>query len=125
MNILIRRFEKLSQYASRPWYLPFASVLAALDLFLLFIPTDFLVVSSSALQPRKWFSFFAWITTGSAIGALVLVLLLRIYGLPFIESLGVSTMNPASWPSVIHLIQEYGSVALGLIAFGPLPLQPA
>lgn len=121
---LDERFRSLAKYIERPWYMLLVSFLAALDIFILIIPTDFFVICTSALKPKSWIKTFLWITTGSALGALAMAMVLRNLGIPFLESLGVEILDPSQWPRITSFIESHGALALGLLAFGPFPLQP-
>ena len=86
MQLLHSRIQALvswlKKYVSKPWYPLLLASLAAADAFLVFIPTDGLVVSSSMGTPRRWFAIGAWTALGSTLGALSLAYLAGHYSLP-------------------------------------------
>ena len=61
----------------RPWYVALVGGLAALDLFIMIIPTDGLLVTSVLVRPKRWVSWFLWVSIGSAVGAAALAAIIH------------------------------------------------
>lgn len=103
--------RKIFNWAGHPAYRIFVSVLAAADVFFWIIPTDALLVSAVVADPLRWRRSAVMITTGSAVGALLMVIVIRWIG----------------WePPYTYPVLEYCNVyVLALAAGGPFPLQPA
>lgn len=120
-----RMIVRLQRFASRPWYLPMIASLIALDLFVGFIPSDGLVVSSALLKPRRWIATSLWATTGSALGALALGALAGHFGEPLVRAVRPGVLGSSAWLRVAEFLRHYGPMALAAMAFGPLPQQPA
>lgn len=120
-----RAVARLGKFSDRRWYLPLVSFLAAVDLFVAVIPTDGILITSVLLRPKRWISTFVWVALGSAFGAFVLALLVQWYGEPLAHYLIHDAMTSPSWESVETFMDRYGSLALFLMSFGPLPQQPA
>ncbi len=90
-------FSRLQGYAKRYWYPPLFAVLAALDAFLVVIPTDGLLVSSSLAVPRRWVLHGFCAALGSTIGAFILAYLARQYGLPWVEQSYPDIVSFETW----------------------------
>jgi membrane protein YqaA with SNARE-associated domain len=120
-----RLIVKLQRFAARPWYLPMIAGLAALDLFVGFIPSDGIVISSAMLKPRRWLRTGLWMACGSASGALLLGALAERFGEPVVRTLLPGVVGSAAWVQGGEFLRAYGALALALMSFGPLPQQPA
>lgn len=120
-----RLIAVLERFSDRPWYFPVAGFAAALDLFVVFIPMEGLLVSSVILQPAKWVRAFLWVGMGSGIGSLALGFVSHAFGPSAIEFFFKGALSSPSWASTQHFLDSHGALALALIAFSPIPLQPA
>lgn len=114
----------LRRFVGRPWYNPVVAALAAIDLFILIVPTDILLTSSVLLQPRRWISSFLWVSTGSAVGAAVLTALLQYGAAEFLMSHFPAIFHSEGWEGTRGFVQNHGGWALALISVSPLPQQP-
>ena len=74
----------LEQFADRPWYPLLIAFLSTLDNFLIVIPNDGILVASSMIVPKRWFTFAIWVSIGSTIGSILFCLLVEHQGLPWI-----------------------------------------
>ncbi len=116
----------LKRNIHRPWYLPLVCFLAFIDLFVLFIPTEGMIVATSALRPRRWLPTALFVTLASATGAFVLAWCGAHYGEPFvIWLLGDKIFESSGWLRASDWVTHYGFWGLWLIALSPLPQQPA
>jgi membrane protein YqaA with SNARE-associated domain len=122
ISYLVVRLEK---FVDRAWYPFLVALLAAIDLFVAVIPTDGILVTSSLLRPKRWVAMFVSGALGSAVGAAVLSILVNAYGEPFVEWISAGALQSETWVRVADLLNQYGAPALALMAFGPLPQQPA
>lgn len=118
----IARFEQLCDHLM---FLPSLALLAALDLFVLVIPTDGLVISATLLRPRRWLSMALVTALGSALGALLLATLIRWRADEIIALFFERALQSPSWIRTETFIEQHGPWALGIIALSPLPQQPA
>ena len=116
---------RLQRFILRPWYLPMIAGLAAADLFVGFIPSDGIVISSAMLTPRRWLRTGLWMAFGSATGGLLLGVLSARFGETLIRALLPGVLGSAAWLQTGEFLREYGAPALALMSFGPLPQQPA
>ena len=64
----------LEQFADRPWYPLLIAFLSTLDNFLIVIPNDGILVASSMIVPKRWFTFAIWVSIGSTIGSILFCL---------------------------------------------------
>lgn len=71
LHLKISQYIKImQQFANRLWYPPLIGFLAALDNFIVIIPNDGILISSSMLTPRRWFVLAFTVAVGSTIGAI-------------------------------------------------------
>lgn len=125
MGTFKRIFDLLRRFTDRWWYLPVCGLLAALDLFILVIPTEGFLVSSILLQPKRWARTLIWFTFGSAIGAAVLAHVSHLYGPEFVHWVLGDAFQTPLWQKLERFLGHYGGIALTVISLGPLPQQPA
>jgi membrane protein YqaA with SNARE-associated domain len=124
-HLITHAVKLLQYYIDRVWYLPMLSLLAFLDNFLVVIPTDGILISSSMLKPSKWFYFGTFIAVGSAIGVLGLSFLVQYYGIEIIESLFPNIQASGPWIKAQKWFDMYGLWLLFFVAITPLTQQPA
>jgi len=125
MKGLIKAFEPLRKFVGRDWYIPLIALFSALDAFLLIIPIETLTVPAILIKPRRWFWATLWITTGSALGALALAMVVR-WDREFITGhVFQNLFHSKDWHRAEMFMDRHGRWALGAIAAGPLPQQPA
>jgi membrane protein YqaA with SNARE-associated domain len=115
----------LRRYAGKPWFLPLVCFLAFIDLFIIILPTEGMIMTTTMMRPKRWFLNAFTVTTASATGAVALSLATRAYGEPFLDwMVGVDFLHSAKWISTQAWIDHYGFWAVFLTALGPLPQQP-
>jgi membrane protein YqaA with SNARE-associated domain len=120
-----RLIALLERFADRPWYFPAAGAIAAADLFAMIFPLEGLLISSVILQPRKWVHAFIWTATGSAVGSVALAFVAHHFGESALALFSEGALNSPSWIKTQGFIDRHGALAVGFIAFSPIPLQPA
>lgn len=122
----IRTYVQLLQrYTHRFWYPPLAGVLAALDNFLVIIPTDGILISSSMLMPKRWFILALSVAVGSAFGALALASLVELQGLPWILEFYPDIGESKTWVWTEDFFKKHGLLLVFAVAITPLMQQPA
>ncbi|MBP9708024.1 MAG: hypothetical protein KBD78_10285 [Oligoflexales bacterium] len=122
----IRSFVRFIQnYVGRIWYPPFVGFLAALDNFIVVVPTDGILISSSMLIPKKWFFLALSIAIGSTMGAVGLAALVEIKGLPFILDLYPGIQESNTWIWSTKFFEKYGLLLVFVVAVTPFVQQPA
>lgn len=112
------------QFFERPWYLYLCALLAALDIFVLFIPTDGLLITYVWAKPKHWIRSAVIISIGSAVGALILAAAIRYWGEGPVDQWISDQISLDSWHNMTKWIETHGVWALALISGGPFPLQP-
>lgn len=121
---IVRWFSRVQNFIDRPWYVPFISFLAGIDLFIVIVPTEPLVISAVLLRPKKWIRIFFFVALGSAIGALALALFINLGPNEVILKWLSGAIESNTWNKTVALVNSHGVLALLLISLGPLPQQP-
>lgn len=116
---------RVERYVQKPWYPEFLGLLAALDSFVVVIPTDGLLVTSVAAAPKRWLVLAFWTTLGSTVGAVILAILLQNYGHSVLEVLVPGIHNTHAWQITDRWVDEYGIWALFMVAALPFIQHPA
>lgn len=117
--------KRLQRHADRVWYPPLIGLLAALDNFLVIVPTDGILISSTMLTPKRWLGLALSIALGSTIGALALAALVELQGLPWILDLYPGIIETKSWTWTAEFFAKYGLFLVFGVAVTPLVQQPA
>jgi len=125
MKRILGSVKMLQAYVHRAWYGPLTGALALLDVFIVFIPTDGIVVSSAMLTPRRWFWLAGWVTLGSTLGTLLLAFLVERHGLPWILHYYPGLDQTPTWTWTLDFFNRYGLLLVFAIAASPLMQQPA
>ena len=121
---LIRWLVQLEKFADRPWYLPLMAFIAMWDMFLLFIPSDGLMISAAMLRPKKWIRTAVWMAIGVAGGALLFGFAFQAYGPEFVDRHLSWAVGGENWGRLSGFVEKYGFWAVSGIALGPFPIQP-
>ena len=100
-------------------------VFALLDAFVLIIPIEAFLIPSVVLHPKRWISSAIWVASGSAVGALLLGAVASHSGLGFLSRWMPEILLSPGWIQAQHLFESHGPWTLGLIAWSPIPQQPA
>lgn len=116
---------KLQKFSSYFWYAPLVSALALADNFIVVVPTDGILISSSMLNPRKWFYYAVFIAVGSTIGAVALSYVVGAHGLPWILELFPAINQTRSWELTSEFFEKYGLLVVFVVAATPFIQQPA
>ena len=123
--LLSRLLVKLERLVDHFSFYPLLALFAALDSFLLIVPTDGLVVSSTLLRPKRWMTISFIAAIGSALGVLCLAALIRWKSDELIATFFEDALTSTSWSRTETFIDQYGTGALALIALSPFPQLPA
>ncbi len=115
----------LQAFVDRVWYPPLVGLLAALDNFVIVIPNDGILISSSMLTPKRWFTLALCIAVGSTIGALGLAALIEFQGLPWILEFFPGADQTSTWTMTEEFFEKYGLIVVFIVAATPLMQQPA
>jgi membrane protein YqaA with SNARE-associated domain len=126
LHQIIRQYVKLLQrFADRFWFPPLLALLAALDNFVIVIPNEGILISSSIVIPKRWFIFALSVTIGSSIGALLLVALVRFQGLHWILEFYPGIDKTHVWEWTLKFFESYGLLLVFVVGITPLAQQPA
>ena len=115
----------LQKFVDRIWYPPLISLLAAADNFIVVVPTDGILISSSMVTPKRWFVLALSVALGSTIGATALAGLVEFQGLPWILEYFPGINETKTWSLTMEFFNHYGLVLVFLIAATPLMQQPS
>jgi len=116
--------RQLQKYVDRPWYPLVLAGLTFSDLFIVVVPSDGIVVASSAARPKKWFLIGCSMTLGSVLGALLLAALTHAMGESFINWLSPNLLDSEVWIVTTGWFDRWGVWAVFLVAISPLAQQP-
>lgn len=100
-------------------------ILAVVDTFILVIPVDGVLISSSYLRPRRWLRFSFAVALGATIGAILLGFLVQFMGLSGLFRIFPEFESAGSWDWMVAFLSASGLSFVFLFAISPLPLQPA
>lgn len=126
LHELIRKYVKLLQrFADRFWFPPLIGLLSALDNFVIVIPNEGILISSSMVIPKRWFIFALSVTIGSTIGALALSALVELQGLQWILGFFPGINETRVWTLTLEFFETYGLLLIFVVGITPLAQQPA
>ena len=115
----------LQKFMDKWWYSPSIGLLALLDNFILVVPTDGILISSSMLKPKRWVYLSLCVALGSTAGAILLSYLIGTHGLPWILDLFPGINEGRMWAWTEMFFQRYGLFLVFFVAVTPLVQQPA
>jgi membrane protein YqaA with SNARE-associated domain len=126
MKKLLLRFRGwVEASVDQPWFVWTIATFAFLDLFVIFFPVDWILITTAVLRKRKGYELALACAVGSAMGALALGVLSHLYGLSVIEYFSKGITHTRRWHTTEREIQDFGAWALAAISVGPLPQVPA
>lgn len=116
--------KRIQKFVDRIWYPPFIGLLAGADNFLLVVPTDGILISSTMLTPKRWVTLAVNVAIGSSLGALILAGLVETHGLAWILHYYPGLDQTDSWLWADRFFNDYGLILVFLVAATPLMQQP-
>ncbi len=117
--------QVIEKFADRLWYPEFLGVLSFLDTFIIILPNDGILISSSMLVPKRWFSLGLWVGIGSALGGMALAALVRVHGMPWILEIFPNLTDSKAWTVSLRFFEDYGLLLVFLVALMPVMQHPA
>jgi membrane protein YqaA with SNARE-associated domain len=117
--------KRLQSHIDQGWYGPLIAALAAMDFFIIIVPTDGIAISSVLLRPKKWYSVALWISVGSTLGAFLLAVLVEHYGAGLIYRLFPTMIDSQSWQWTQTFFAQYGIWVVAGIGATPLMQHPS
>ncbi len=115
----------IEKYASSRWFTAIVAFLAAADAFVVFVPTDILLIAAVLARRKRWLAIALWVIVGSAIGAGVFGFLASKYGPAFVNYIFPSLQDTQAWTDSAGIMRKYGFWGLAVISLGPLPQHAA
>lgn len=109
----------------RIWYPPLIGLLAALDNIVVVVPNDGILISSSMLTPRRWFTLALSVAIGSTLGAIILAALVETRGLGWLIEMYPGINETKSWLWTEDFFKKYGMFLVFVVAITPIMQQPA
>lgn len=116
--------QHLQRFTDRFWYPPLIGFLSLIDTFIIIIPTDGILISSTMLKPKSWLYFSLCVTIGSTLGALILFYLVNKHGLPYILDIFPGINQGKIWLWTEIFFQKYGLLLIFIVSAAPLMQQP-
>jgi membrane protein YqaA with SNARE-associated domain len=116
--------KTLQKYTDRLWYPPLIGFLAALDNFVVIIPNDGILVSSSMLTPKRWLFLAVCVAVGSTVGAVLLAAAVELQGLPWIVDFFPGILDSEYWSKTDAFFHKHGLLIVFIVAVTPLMQQP-
>lgn len=117
--------KQLEKFTDKPWYALLIGALAMIDTFVIIIPTDGILISSTMLKPLHWLLYAISITVGSTVGAVLFAYLLEVHGLPWILDIYPSLTQGHMWTIMENFFNQYGLIIVFLIAAAPVIQNPS
>jgi len=117
-------FHQLKKHVERPWFGPFLGLLAALDYFVIIIPTDGLLITSAMTAPKHWIRLSFWLTLGSVAGAMTFIVFVQHYGNPFLEWVFPNIHENHFWKLSDQWMNQYGIWAVFFTGALPIVIHP-
>jgi membrane protein YqaA with SNARE-associated domain len=121
----LAQIRRLERFVDRPWYPFVLAGLTFIDFFVVFVPSDGIVVASTLARPKKWFLVGFSMTMGSLLGGLLMALLTKHYGEPFIDWMSPGLLETQAWHTSEMWVDRWGVWALFGVAVSPLAQQPS
>lgn len=115
---LARATRFLQGCAHRRWFLPAVAVFPMADYVLPVMPNQMLLMSLSALQPRRWPTLAAVFAVSTAVGGALTTLAIQYFRQPLVQHL-LAQADGAS--RAVAWVEQYGLVALAGLALLPWP----
>jgi membrane protein YqaA with SNARE-associated domain len=123
---IARKFiSTIQKFVNRIWFGPLLIFLSMCDSLIVIIPTTGIMVSSTLVQRKKWWRFGVYVAIGSALGAFIIVLLTKFYGLEKISLLAPTLTTSSIWKWTLYFFKQYGLVVVFVVGLMPLSQQPA
>ena len=117
-------FQGLTRHVQHPLYDFLLAFVGAADNWIVIVPTDGLLISSSILAPKKWWKFASFMALGSTLGALSLAWATQTYGQDLVVQMFPGLMESRFYVKVENFFTVYGLWVVFVVAITPLFQQP-
>lgn len=115
----------IEQAADSPRLVPLCFALAGLGTFTAAFPVTAIIVPATLISPSRWKSLSLGAALGSTLGATALVMLMHHLGWHNLYEHYPLLADHPDWLKVMGWVQEYGLLALFVVAASPVPQTPA
>jgi membrane protein YqaA with SNARE-associated domain len=88
------------------------------------IPNDGILISSSMLMPRRWFTLALCVAIGSTLGSVLLATFVETRGLEWILEIYPRVNETMSWVWTKNFFEKYGMILVFAVAVTPFIQQP-
>jgi membrane protein YqaA with SNARE-associated domain len=107
----------------QPWYYFWIAFLAAIDMYVSFIPTDIILFTTIFLRPKKWLGASLAIGIGSVLGGASICFLLNWKHDWVLNTLFPEVFNHPWWLKAESWVSKWGLGAVLITGLGPFPQQ--
>jgi len=124
-EIARKLISTIQKFVNRIWFGPLLIFLSMCDSLIVVIPTTGIMVSSTIVQRKRWWEFGVYVAIGSALGAFIIVLLTKYYGLEKLTLLVPSLTTSSIWKWTLYFFKQYGLLVVFIVGLMPFSQQPA
>jgi membrane protein YqaA with SNARE-associated domain len=123
---IARKFiSTIQKFVNRIWFGPLLIFLSMCDSLIVIIPTTGIMISSTIVQRKRWWQFGVYVAIGSALGAFIIVMLTKFYGLEKLSILFPTLMSSTIWKWTLYFFKQYGLLVVFVVGLLPFSQQPA
>lgn len=123
---IARKFiSTIQKFVNRIWFGPLLIFLSMCDSLIVIIPTTGIMISSTIVQRKRWWQFGVYVAIGSALGAFIIVMLTKFYGLEKLIILFPTLTSSAIWKWTLYFFKQYGLLVVFVVGLLPFSQQPA
>jgi len=123
-RVIRRNIKKLRRFTNRFWFPPLLLLLSLVDVLVIVIPAEGILISSSMLRKKRWLLFAISAAVGSALGSLLLINLIDLYGLEKMLEFYPGVDQTSIWKWTLNFFNQYGLWVVLFVGLTPLAQQP-
>jgi membrane protein YqaA with SNARE-associated domain len=120
-----RALHLLAITTSSRWYGPLAGAIAFGLTLTASAPFTAVLVAALWLTPTRWKELVVFSSVGGALGGVLMITGFKYLGWAPLYAAFPELATQAAWNKVVQAIQDYGVVALAIVAAAPMPQTPA
>lgn len=122
---ILKFLKVVLEKVDNPFFPLVMAILAAIDHFIIVIPSDGILITSVFIRKKKWVRNAFFISLGSTLGAILIVLIVHHFGQERIIMHFPNITHSTFWPYSQNLLINYGLWGLFLVMLTPFMQQPA
>jgi membrane protein YqaA with SNARE-associated domain len=123
---IARKFiSTIQKFVNRIWFGPLLIFLSMCDSLIVIIPTTGIMISSTIVQRKRWWQFGVYVAIGSALGAFIIVMITKFYGIEKLTILFPTLTSSAIWKWTLYFFKQYGLLVVFVVGLLPFSQQPA